>query len=138
MRIVFVAAILIAVLSLTPQIALAAMCGSSSDIAALEKAAIAYANHPLPTHVKMRKIDKTWIVSIAVLQHYAEVNVDYPNGPGFQYWTKNAGVWTFASALPPKNWPPAITAQLDSLSGLTGTGGKRCLNPSWINRSSSG
>lgn len=136
MRILLAAAVFASALSFISQPAAAAMCGPSGDVASVASRTIAGFN--AARGKRGTKIDKTYIMSIAVLGNYAEVNLDFPQGPIFEYWIKKSGNWILAGNQAPKGWPASIAAKLDKMSGETSTGGKQCINPSWKNRSSSG
>jgi hypothetical protein len=136
MRIFITAGAFIAALSFVSGPAMAAMCGPSGDVVAVANRTVYNWN---ATVGKGRlKIDKTYIMSIAILGTYAEVNLDFPQGPIFQFWIKKSGNWTYAGQQAPKGWPASIATKLDKMSGETSTGGKQCINPNWKNRSSSG
>jgi len=136
MRILLTAGAFVVALSFVPRPAMAAMCGPSSDVAMIATRTVYNYNAKLSKGAK--KIDKTYITSIAILGTYAEVNLDFPQGPIFQYWIKKSGNWTLSGKQAPKGWPANIATKLDKMSGLTSTGGKQCMNPNWKNRSSSG
>jgi hypothetical protein len=136
MRTLLIAGAFVVALSFIPQPAAAAMCGPSGDIATVANRTVYNWN---ATVGKGRlKIDKTYIMSLAILGTYAEVNLDFPQGPIFQYWIKKSGNWSLAASQAPKGWPANVATKLDKMSGETSTGGKQCINPSWKNRSSSG
>ncbi len=136
MRIFLLAGAFVVALSFVPRPANAAMCGSSVDVAAVATRTVYNWNATMGKG--KLKIDKTYIASIAILRTYAEVNLDFPQGPIFQYWIKKSGNWTLAGGHAPKGWPASIAPKLDTMSALTSAGGKQCMNPSWKNRSSSG
>jgi hypothetical protein len=136
MRIFLTAGVFIAALSFASQPAMAAMCGPSGDVVTVANRTVYNWNHTVG--MGKLKIDKTYIASIAILGTYAEVNLDFPQGPIFQYWIEKSGNWTLAGGQAPKGWPASIAPKLDKMSGLTSAGGKKCLNPTWKNRSSSG
>lgn len=136
MRTFLIAGVFIAGVSFIPRPAIAAMCGPAGDVVTLANRAVYNYNAKVPNGGT--KIDKTYITSIAVLGTYAEVNLDFPQGPIFQYWIKKSGNWVLAGSQAPKGWPPSVAPKLDKMSGLTSTGGKQCINPNWKNRSSSG
>ena len=136
MRTFLTAGVFIAALSFASGPAMAAMCGPSGDVVTVANRTV-YNWNATPGKSRM-KIDKTYIASIAVLGTYAEVNLDFPQGPLFQYWITKSGNWTLAGNQAPKGWPSSIAPKLDRMSGLTSAGGKQCLNPNWKNRSSAG
>lgn len=136
MRTFLIAGAFVVALSFVPRPAMAAMCGPSRDVATVANRTVYNWNANIAKG--KLKIDKTYIASIAIAGTYAEVNLDFPQGPIFQYWIKKSGNWTLAGTQAPKGWPPSIAPKLDKMSGLTSAGGKRCINPNWKNRSSSG
>jgi len=136
MRVFLTAGVFTAALSFAFQPAMAAMCGPSADVVTVANRTVYNYNAKLSKGGN--KIDKTYIASIAVLGTYAEVNLDFPQGPIFQYWIKKSGNWTLAGNQAPKGWPASTARKLDKMSALTSVGGKQCINPTWKNRSSSG
>ncbi len=136
MRTFLIAGAFVVALSFIPKPAAAAMCGPSRDVATVATRTVYNYNAKLGKGGT--KIDKTYIMSIAILGTYAEVNLDFPQGPIFQYWIKKSGNWTLAGSQAPKGWPASIATKLDKMSGETSSGSKQCINPNWKNRSSSG
>jgi hypothetical protein len=137
MRILLTAGIFAVALLFIPQPALATMCGPSGDVATVANRSV-YTWNAAAAGKGGLKIDKTYIMSLAILGTYAEVNLDFPQGPIFQFWIKKSGNWTYAGRQAPKGWPATVGAKLDKMSGETSAGGKQCMNPNWKNRSSSG
>ncbi|HET9392807.1 MAG TPA: hypothetical protein VFO29_04690 [Candidatus Rubrimentiphilum sp.] len=120
-----------------PQPALAAMCGSPGDVTAVATRTVY--NYNATAAKGATKIDKTYIASIAILTTYAEVSLDFPAGPIWQYWIKKSGNWTYAGMLQaPKGWPTSVAPKLDKMSMFRSNGTNQCQNPNWKNRSSSG
>ncbi len=136
MRTFLIAGAFVVALSFVPRPAMAAMCGPSADVVTIANRTVY--NYNAKLRKGATKIDKTYIMSIAILGTYAEVNLDFPQGPIFQYWIKKSGNWAMAGYPAPKGWPASMATKLDKMSGLTSAGGKQCVNPSWKNRSSSG
>ncbi len=136
MRILFLAGALVVAASFIPRPAIAAMCGPSGDVAVIATRTVY--NYNATAGKNSKKIDKTYIMSIAILGTYAEVNLDFPQGPIFQFWIEKSGNWTYAGQQAPKGWPASVAVKLNKMSGETSSGSKQCINPNWKNRSSSG
>ncbi len=136
MRILLTAGLFAVAMSFIPRPAMAAMCGPSGDVAVVANRTVYNFNATRGKGTKL--IDKTYIMSIAILGTYAEVNLDFPGGPIFQFWIKKSGNWTYAGQQAPKGWPASVAAKLNKMSGETSNGSKQCINPSWKNRSSMG
>lgn len=136
MRILLIVAFFAAAVSLNGKPALAAMCGPSSDVTHVENGTVGNFNAHLPSG--MKKIDKTYIMQLAVVGVYAEVTLDFPKGPLFAFWIKKSGNWTYSGDHAPKGWPGPVTAKLTAMNGVGPNGKQLCANPKWINRSSSG
>jgi hypothetical protein len=136
MRTLLIAGAFVVAVSFSPRPAMAAMCGPSGDVAIIATRTVY--NYNATRSKGTKPIDKTYIMSLAILGTNAEVNLDFAQGPIFQFWIKKSGNWTFAGRQAPKGWPASIAPKLDKMSGETSTGGKQCINPNWKNRSSSG
>ena len=136
MRTLLVAGALVVAALFVPRPAEAAMCGSPGDVAAVATRTVY--NYNATAGKGSSKIDKTYIVSIAILSTYAEVSLDFPGGPLWQYWIKKSGNWMFAGSQAPKGWPASVAPKLDKMSSLRSNSSNQCINPNWKNRSSSG
>ena len=136
MRILLMAGAFAVAALFVPRPAVAAMCGPSGDVAVVATRTVY--NYNATARKGSTKIDKTYIVSIAILSTYAEVSLDFPGGPMWQYWIKKSGNWTFAGLQAPKGWPASVAPKLDKMSSLRSNSSNQCTNPNWKNRSSSG
>ena len=135
MRTILLAGALVVAVSFIPRPAMAAMCGPSSDVAAVEQGTIAKFNANL--HKGWKKIDKTYIMAVVVLGTYAQVDVSYA-GQMSDFWIKKSGNWTLAGTHAPKGWPAAIRAKLTAMSNARANGSKQCTNPHFVPRGSGG
>jgi hypothetical protein len=137
MRIFLTAGVFIAALSFASQPAMAAMCGPSADVVTVANRTVYNWNATIGKG--KLKIDKTYIQSLAILGTYAEVSLDFPQGPIFQYWIKKSGNWTYAGDnKAPNGWPASVAPKLDKMSSQRSNGSNQCANPNWKNRSSMG
>lgn len=127
-------ALVLAVLCI-PRPAAAAMCGPSSDVAAVERGTIGHFNNNL--HKGWKKINNSYIMAVVVLGTYAQVDVSYA-GQMSNYWIKKSGNWALAGTQAPKGWPAAIRAKLTAMSNARANGSKQCTNPSFVPRGSGG
>jgi len=135
MRALFIAAVCVAALTLGPKPAMAAMCGPSGDVAAVANRTVVNFN---AGPKRWKKIDKTYIMQLAVDGAYAQVDLDFPQGPIFAFWIKKMGTWTYAGTSAPHGWPAGVAKKLAAMNTAGPNGAPTCANPNWINRSSSG
>jgi hypothetical protein len=135
MRILLTAGVFAAAISFIPQPAAAAMCGPSSDVAAVERGTVAHFNANL--HKGWKKINNSYVMAVVVLGTYAQVDISYA-GQMSNYWIKKSGNWTLAGTQAPKGWPSAIKAKLTAMSNARANGSKQCTNPSFVPRGSGG
>jgi hypothetical protein len=135
MRILLTAGVFMLALSFIPRPAMAAMCGSSSDVAVVANRTIYNFNQSL--HKGSKQIDKTYIMAVVVLGTYAQVDLSYA-GQMSDFWTKKSGNWTLAGTHAPTGWPASVRAKLTAMSNARANGSKHCTNPSFVPRGSGG
>lgn len=133
MRIFFTAGAFIAAVSFISQPAMAALCGPSSDVAAVEIGSVANFNANLPRGGK--KINKTYVMAVVVLGVYAQVDISYA-GQMSDFWIKKSGNWTYAGHFAPKGWPVSVRNKLAAMSNQRANGSKQCTNPQFVPRGS--
>jgi hypothetical protein len=135
MRTLLTAGALVVAVSFIPRPAVAANCGSSADVTAVENGTIGNFNANL--HKGSKKIDKTYVMAVVVLGAYAQVDISYA-GQMSDFWIKKSGNWTLAGTHAPKGWPASVRAKLTAMSNARANGNKQCTNPRFVPRGSGG
>lgn len=135
MRTFLLAGALVIATSLLARPAMAATCGPSADVAAVERGSVANFNSNL--HKGWKKINNTYIMAAVVLGTYAQVDVSYAGQMSY-YWIKKSGNWTLAGTQAPKGWPASVRAKLTAMGNARANGSKQCTNPTFVPRGSGG
>jgi hypothetical protein len=133
MRILLTASVFAVALLFVPRPAIAATCGPSKDVAAVEMGTIGHFNANL--HKGAKKIDTTYVMAVVVLGNYAQVDLSYA-GQMSDYWIKKSGNWALAGTQAPNGWPASIRAKLTAMSNARANGSKQCTNPQFVPRGS--
>jgi hypothetical protein len=111
----------------------AAFCGSSSDVAAVEKLTIQTYGKSAPAH----PIDDSYVRVIDVAGDYAYSLTQEDAGPIAFYWQKHDGAWTYVPGLQyPASWPAPVRDSFDKAGTGMLSGNTLCTNPNWKSRGS--
>jgi hypothetical protein len=130
---VLIAALALGALGLAATPARAAFCGSSSDVAAIEKLT-------LQTYAKLshgRVVDDSYVRVIDVDGNFAYSLTQEDAGPIAFYWQKNDEAWTYVPGLSyPATWPAAVRDRIDKVGTGMLSGNTLCTNPNFKSRGS--
>ena len=113
---------LAAIATLLPAGALAAYCGPTSDVAAVQALAVQHALN-----------DRTRVEYISVIDGYAIAALEF-KGEEILYFTKHNGTWTISG--PPGQVPPMPASVRHRFQMIVTTIPHPCANPAFINHPS--
>lgn len=135
MRTLYTAAIVSAAALALALPASAAYCGPSGETASVETVALHMFN--ATRRPGWKRIDRTYVMAIVVLDNYAEADIQYA-GQMSEYFVKRNGAWHYAGNFLPAPWPKTVRAKLTALFDARGNGSPQCRNPHFVNHPSGG